>query len=102
MYMQLFNIVLGEPKFAIVEVGIEVLDANDNAPVINEIPKSVLISEATLIGSQVITLTASDQDLGKNGMISFYGYSAENKFFIEPKTGVVTTVSKFDFEEKSR
>ena len=69
---------------------------------INEIPHNILISEATLIGSQVITVTAIDRDLGKNAVFSFHGYSMEKKFIIDPKSGVVKTVSAFDFEQQSR
>ena len=79
-----------------------VLDANDNAPVISQVPDAILISEATLISSQVITVTATDEDVGNNGLFSFHGYSADGKFVIDSKSGVVKTASAFDFEQQSR
>ena len=84
------------------EVAIEVTDVNDNAPVLGEIPYNILISEATLTGSHVITIVAEDKDLGTNGQFLFYGYSPERKFIIEPKSGAVKTASTFDFEQQSR
>lgn len=84
------------------EVDIEVTDANDNAPFINDVPTSILVSEAALVGSQVITITATDKDAGNNGLFSFYGHSPDHKFSIDARTGVVKTISTFDYEQKSR
>lgn len=84
------------------QVDIEVIDVNDNAPLINEVPDNILISEATLVGSQAITVMAADRDIGNNCLFAFHGYSPDSKFAIDSKSGVVKTVSTFDFEEKSK
>lgn len=96
------SLLLGDPKYSEVEVDIEVQDTNDNLPIIGSLPDNILISEATLAGSQVVTATATDKDIGSNGMVSFYGHSQEGLFAINIKTGAVKTIGIFDFEKKSR
>ena len=93
---------IGEPKHADVEVDIEVLDANDNAPRIGDLPKNILISEATLVGSQVVTVTATDLDVGSNSLFSFHGVSVGSQFTIDGRSGAVLTAASFDYELMSR
>ena len=95
-------LLLGDPKYSEVEVDIEVQDTNDNPPQIGSLPDNILISEATLVGSHVVTVTATDKDTGSNGIVSFYGYSPEGLFAIDVKTGAVKTIGIFDFEKKSK
>eukprot|EP00795_Rhopilema_esculentum_P002535 gene2535-730_t len=92
----------GEPKHADVEVDIEVLDANDNAPRIGDLPNNILISEATLVGSQVVTVTATDLDIGTNSFFSFNGISVGSQFTIDGRSGAVLTAASFDYELMSR
>ena len=47
------------------------MDVNDNPPVFNPSVYPIGISESTLAGSAVITVMASDQDIGLNGNITF-------------------------------
>ncbi len=93
---------LGDPKFSEIEVDIKVIDVNDNQPILGKLPLEILISEETLVGSHVLTVTASDADIGNNHKFSFYGISPDDQFTIDAKTGAVYTVKKFDFETQTR
>ena len=92
----------GDPKFAEIEVDITVLDKNDNAPAFNNLPMDILISEATIIGTQAVTITAIDKDLGANSQFTFFGYSPDGKFAVDSKTGVVKTTALLDYEAVTR
>ncbi|XP_041709830.2 protocadherin alpha-4 isoform X13 [Coregonus clupeaformis] len=86
------------------EVIVNVLDNNDNAPVFATSLYKTLIIENTPIGTTVITLNATDLDEGTNSEV-VYSISKNEKdhileiFDIEPKTGTITVKGKIDFEE---
>ena len=77
-------------------------DANDNPPYFGSIPPHILISESALPGTPVFTLIADDPDVGINKALKYAGYSAEEKFEINWKTGVISTIGNLDFEEQQR
>ena len=52
-------------------VVIDVVDVNDNTPVVSSPIVNLNISESTLVGSVIFTIFASDADSGRNGELSF-------------------------------
>jgi protocadherin-16/23 len=81
------------------DVTIRVLDRNDNDPVFSEKVYKAAVSENIEIGSQVLTVKATDADAGLNAKIS---YSIQNGtewiFGIDKDTGVVYTTGRLDRE----
>ncbi|XP_035768394.1 protocadherin alpha-4-like, partial [Neolamprologus brichardi] len=83
---------------------IHVLDINDNPPVFSNPLYKTRLFENTPIGTNVITLNATDADQGTNGEIM---YSLRSKgqdrilemFHIDPVMGVITVKANVDFEE---
>ena len=70
-------------------------DVNDNAPVFDESPYRVTLAEDTAVGTEIITVRATDQDIGLNGLVSYQvGFGLE----IQNETGVVTLAVELDFE----
>ncbi|KAL3270161.1 hypothetical protein HHI36_009218 [Cryptolaemus montrouzieri] len=97
------------PRSGTTMLQINVLDANDHAPVFEMTEYDASIKESVSIGSTVITLKATDQDVGKNADVEYAiestnggGISTEeedNKAFkIDSKTGVITTRTLLDRE----
>ncbi|EZA48060.1 Cadherin-89D [Ooceraea biroi] len=100
-----------------VEVEINVLDVNDNAPVFHgydEIEEDdrlpvyrASVLENTPIGTQVTKIYANDSDFAGNGngLILFdlsYQDRAEKQYFaVDSKEGIVATIAKLDYETKS-
>eukprot|EP00063_Salmo_salar_P068385 XP_014043220.1 PREDICTED: protocadherin alpha-4-like [Salmo salar] len=86
------------------EVIVNVLDNNDNAPVFTTSLYKTSMIENTPIGTTVITLNATDFDEGTNSDL-VYSISKNEKdhilqmFDIEPKTGTITVKGKIDYEE---
>ncbi|XP_053922020.1 protocadherin-23 [Cuculus canorus] len=80
-------------------VQIQVLDVNDNAPVVQP-PGEVEVPENALPGFTVTQVSASDADSRPALQFGFiYDNSHGMKFAIDQHTGVVTVVEPLDFEE---
>ncbi|KAI5746071.1 hypothetical protein M8J76_016948 [Diaphorina citri] len=76
-----------------VHIGIE--DVNDNAPAFSRYPFTVTIPSYTQPGHDILRISASDADEGQNAEIvyKFVFESPNNKFRINPNTGVVSATS---------
>jgi protocadherin Fat 4 len=79
---------------------IEILDSNDNSPYFLNESFIASISEHESIGTYVLQVLADDVDVGSNGEIFFTIPSTEYSkvFYIDSRTGVITTASLLDFE----
>ncbi|CAJ0598058.1 unnamed protein product [Cylicocyclus nassatus] len=58
-------------KIGRLRVNIQILDANDNAPMFTKPRYSIAIPANTSIGSQILTLKATDADVENNGKVAF-------------------------------
>ncbi|XP_075606799.1 protocadherin-23 [Balearica regulorum gibbericeps] len=90
----------GNPRLSATSiVRIQVLDVNDNAPVIQPLGE-VEVPENALPGFIVTHVSASDADSRPALQFGFiYDNSPGMKFAIDQHTGVVTVVEPLDFEE---
>ncbi|KAI4896769.1 hypothetical protein NFI96_025285 [Prochilodus magdalenae] len=85
-------------------IRVNVLDANDNAPVFGKSLYKVSIAEHTAVGTTVIRLQAGDSDEGLNGELeySFISHTPQHileRFVIDPQTGDVKIKGEVDYEE---
>lgn len=85
------------------------MDCNDHAPNFETEQFDTTVSEGVAVGTQVLTLRATDLDSGKNAEIEYHidrvsggGLSTPEAdmqtFKIDAKTGVITTRSQLDRE----
>ncbi|XP_034739835.1 protocadherin Fat 2 isoform X1 [Etheostoma cragini] len=83
-------------------VEIQVLDVNENLhrPVFSEFVYKAGVMEDAALGTSVVTLTASDQDLGRDGVVRYYIHdgSGLGVFTIDEETGVIRTTELLDRE----
>ena len=56
------------------DVEISVTDVNDNAPTFDSVQYQGSVREDVLIGTNVLTITATDTDVGLNGRVSELSY----------------------------
>ncbi|XP_075902646.1 protocadherin beta-16-like [Nelusetta ayraudi] len=94
----------GQPrKSGTMQITVNVLDANDNAPIFTKPVYKAILTENSPRGTSVITVSASDKDKGSNGDVT-YGVSKSKRrlselFQIDRKTGEITLIGEIDFEK---
>ena len=100
-----------------VEVEINVLDVNDNAPMFydydeleegDQLPVyRVSVLENSPIGTQIAKVYANDSDFAGNGNglilfdLSYEDHVDKQYFAVDSKEGIITTIAKLDYETKS-
>ncbi|XP_066446690.1 protocadherin gamma-C5-like isoform X10 [Eleutherodactylus coqui] len=95
----------GEPaRSGTCRITVLVLDINDNPPVFNQSVYKVSIRENLPLKTVILTLNASDQDEGANGVIQYYfgGHTSESARAIldlNQHSGEISLIGTPDFEE---
>lgn len=94
------------PQCGSLNVYVEILDSNDNKPIFEMESYTVNISESTLPGSTILTLKATDADIGKNGKVEYVlsEISRQNHgdmFSVEIDSGKLTLTKPLDRETRS-
>ncbi|XP_066522855.1 protocadherin Fat 3a isoform X2 [Hoplias malabaricus] len=85
-----------------VKVRVSLEDANDNAPIFAQQSYEVFVNESVSIGTNIVTVTASDADYGENGYITYSMASLiPLPFAVHQFSGAVTTTQELDFESSS-
>ncbi|XP_041845387.1 protocadherin beta-16-like isoform X26 [Melanotaenia boesemani] len=97
----------GEPQLSsVVQIHVNVLDINDNAPVFTQKAYKSSLKENSPAGSLVIAVSATDLDEGFNGKISYAilnsGDDALELFAINGETGEIRLLGGTDFEKKQQ
>ncbi|XP_051891479.1 protocadherin Fat 1a isoform X7 [Pristis pectinata] len=79
---------------------VNILDANDNRPEFLQDMYSEVVSENKEVGSKIIQLEATDQDLGANGEVRYSILTDTDVFAIDSVTGIVTVKGLLDREKE--
>lgn len=87
------------PRTSMVPVVIHVIDENDNRPQFTNSTFKFYIRENEPPDSFVGKLTATDEDIGRNGELTFSISNAKTDFTVDPKNGFIKTLRMFDREE---
>lgn len=80
------------PKSGSMVVNVAVTDINDNEPVFDQSEYTKTVEEGTKLGVTVLTVHASDLDIGENGRVSYRiqeGFTV-NDFALDSTTGDIT------------
>ncbi|XP_068182547.1 protocadherin alpha-8-like [Antennarius striatus] len=93
------------PKSGNMNILINVLDVNDNAPVFTEDAYSVMLHENVPVGTTVIQVNATDLDDGLNGEVIYSFSNSMNKnmlklFDLHTLTGDLIVKGSIDYEDK--
>ncbi|XP_066526353.1 cadherin EGF LAG seven-pass G-type receptor 2 [Hoplias malabaricus] len=88
------------PRSATVTVHIVVEDDNDNAPQFSEKRYIVQVPEDMAPNTEILQVTATDQDRGSNAVVHFSIMSGNTRgqFYIDAQTGKMDLVSQLDYE----
>ena len=89
-------------KYDEVSVVVNIEDSNDNRPVFTNCPNEVFVEENKASGERVTHVTAvDDKDRGRNKEVEYLLItSGERLFEIGNTTGVITTITSLDRENK--
>ncbi|XP_070819200.1 protocadherin alpha-8-like isoform X25 [Chaetodon trifascialis] len=95
------------PKTGDMNILVNVLDINDNAPVFTQDVYSVMLDENAPVGTAVIQVNATDLDEGTNGEVVYSFSKSMNQnilklFDINALTGEITIKGLIDYEEKDK
>ncbi|XP_075690633.1 protocadherin-20-like [Rhinoderma darwinii] len=92
-----------DESFAYTEtLKIQIEDVNDNSPKFSNHREEILIEENNVPGGMLLKLSASDEDSGSNGDISYYLLDGDpNVFSIDRSTGIFKASISLDREMKS-
>ncbi|XP_056094156.1 protocadherin alpha-3-like [Rhinichthys klamathensis goyatoka] len=95
------------PKSGTMEITIDVLDINDNAPVFTKEAYTVILNENTPVGTTIFRVNATDLDEGQNGEIVYsLGLDVNDKlrklFNVNQITGEIVVTGLLDFEIKDK
>uniref|UniRef100_A0A8B9IZ00 Cadherin EGF LAG seven-pass G-type receptor 3 n=1 Tax=Amazona collaria TaxID=241587 RepID=A0A8B9IZ00_9PSIT len=81
-------------------VHINITDANTHRPVFQSAHYSVSINEDRPVGSTVVVISASDDDVGENARITYYLEDNVPQFRIDPDSGAITLQAELDYEDQ--
>ncbi|XP_066524896.1 protocadherin gamma-A10-like [Hoplias malabaricus] len=89
------------PRSGTVKVHITVLDANDNVPVFTEALYKASVLENTPVGTLIVRISATDDDEGHNGNVS-YSFTnmedAQQVFEVDARSGEIRLAGNLDYE----
>ncbi|XP_033646357.1 protocadherin Fat 4-like [Asterias rubens] len=91
------------PMSKMIGVTIEVLDENDHMPIFTQSQLELEVTECLAIGEPITMVSATDVDIGENGLISYSitDGDIQNAFRVNPDTGDITLSKLLDHETKS-
>lgn len=90
------------PRTGSASVTVTVQDLNDNAPIFKKLSYEKAVYENIAVGTSVITVQATDRDVGSNGVVSYFAASTTSIFSIDAQTGLITTAAPLDREKNER
>ncbi|XP_007941830.1 protocadherin Fat 2 [Orycteropus afer afer] len=84
-------------------VVINIIDCNNHAPIFNRSSYDATFDENMPLGTSVLTVTATDQDYGENGYVTYSIASPKAvPFSIDPYLGIISTSKPMDYELMKR
>ncbi|XP_068181434.1 protocadherin-18b isoform X3 [Antennarius striatus] len=100
----------GSPSLSTIKhFTVQVLDENDNPPLFEKSRYEVFKSENNSPGAYLMTVVASDPDLGTNGQVTYtiidtliQGSPISTYVTIDPSNGAIYALRSFDHEDVSR
>uniref|UniRef100_A0A8C1DTL6 Protocadherin-16 n=1 Tax=Cyprinus carpio carpio TaxID=630221 RepID=A0A8C1DTL6_CYPCA len=93
------------PAFGETRVRVTIADVNDNAPIFSpSSSESLLLPEATKMGTVVYRVQAEDRDSGPNGQLSFDLMSAggQRTFGVERSSGEIRLIGSLSYDSVPR
>ncbi|XP_015278377.1 PREDICTED: cadherin-23 [Gekko japonicus] len=83
-------------------VKINLINENDNRPIFSQVLYNISLFENVTMGTTVLKVLATDNDVGSYGKVSYYFSDDPDRFSLDKDTGVITLIARLDFETTQR
>uniref|UniRef100_A0A8V0ZBH8 Cadherin-23 n=1 Tax=Gallus gallus TaxID=9031 RepID=A0A8V0ZBH8_CHICK len=83
-------------------VKISLINENDNRPVFSKALYNVSLPENATVGTTVLQVHATDNDVGSYGKVSYFFSDDPDRFSLDKDTGVILLMARLDFETMQR
>ncbi|NXN93926.1 CAD23 protein, partial [Rhinopomastus cyanomelas] len=83
-------------------VKINLINENDNRPIFSKALYNVSLFENTTVGTTVVQVHATDNDVGTYGKVSYFFTDDPDHFSLDKDTGVIMLTARLDFETTQR
>ena len=91
----------GPTSTAVGEISVTILDQNDNSPRFTAGAYSIVVSEATTVGTTLYRVVAEDADITPNNNIVYSLDSGDSSMFrVNQQTGDITLLKPLDYEQR--
>lgn len=82
---------------------VSVKDENDNAPLFSKYIYMAQLNENNVPGVSILTVSATDADIGENGRVTYsINSNYATDFIVEENTGIIRARTSFDREKESQ
>uniref|UniRef100_A0A8C5U7Y6 Cadherin-23 n=1 Tax=Malurus cyaneus samueli TaxID=2593467 RepID=A0A8C5U7Y6_9PASS len=83
-------------------VKISLINENDNRPIFSKALYNISLLENTTVGTTVLQVHATDNDVGTYGEVSYFFSDDPDHFSLDKDTGVILLTARLDFETTQR
>ncbi|XP_030344442.1 cadherin-23 isoform X1 [Strigops habroptila] len=83
-------------------VKINLINENDNRPIFSKALYNVSLFENTTVGTTVLQVHATDNDVGTYGKVSYFFSDDPDRFSMDKDTGIILLTARLDFETMQR
>uniref|UniRef100_A0A8C6EJR5 Cadherin-23 n=1 Tax=Microcebus murinus TaxID=30608 RepID=A0A8C6EJR5_MICMU len=81
------------------KVKITLINENDNRPIFSQPLYNVSLYENVTVGTSVLTVLATDNDVGTFGEVSyFFSDDPDSRFSLDKDTGLIVLIARLDYE----
>ncbi|XP_063065516.1 cadherin EGF LAG seven-pass G-type receptor 3 [Engraulis encrasicolus] len=82
------------------QVHVNITDANTHRPVFQSAHYAISVNEDRPVGSTVVVISATDEDVGENARITYFLEDNIPQFRIDPSSGAITLQAELDYEDQ--
>ncbi|XP_045882691.1 cadherin-23 isoform X5 [Meles meles] len=80
------------------KVKITLINENDNRPIFSQPLYNVSLYENVTVGTSVLTVLATDSDVGTFGEVSYFFSDDPDRFSLDKDTGLIMLIARLDYE----
>ncbi|XP_058433885.1 cadherin-23 isoform X6 [Marmota monax] len=80
------------------KVKITLINENDNRPIFSQPLYNVSLYENVTVGTSVLTVLATDNDVGTFGEVSYFFSDDPDRFSLDKDTGLIMLIARLDYE----